>query len=83
MNSTSYAVDHDERKDAFTAVLFVALENIILSLCCTGIGSRAAQPPFLSGRKPGRMGHMKEKFTKKYFLLGWSSDIEDGVMYSD
>jgi hypothetical protein len=81
MNSTSYAVDH-ERKDAFTAVLFVALENI-LSLCCTGIGSRTAQPPFLSGRNPGRMGHMKEKFTKKYFLLGWSSDIEDGDMYSD
>jgi len=83
MIGTSYAVDRDERKDAFTAVVFVALESIILSLCCTGIGSRTAQPPFLSGRKPGRMGHMKEKFTKKYFLLGWSSNIEDGDMYSD
>jgi len=69
MIGTSYAVDRDERKDAFTAVVFVALESIILSLCCTGIGSRTAQPPFLSGRKPGRMGHMKEKFTKKISSL--------------
>jgi hypothetical protein len=52
-------------------------------LCCNGIGSSTAQPLFLSGRKPGRIGHMKEKFTKKYFLLGWSSNIEDGDMYSD
>jgi len=36
-------------------------------VCCTGIGSSTAQLPFLSGRKPGRMGHMKEKFTKKIF----------------
>lgn len=83
MNKTSYAVDHDERKDAFTVVSFVALENIIFSVCCTGIGSSTAQPPFLSGRKPGKMGHVKEKFTKKYFLLGWSSNIEYGDMYSD
>jgi len=39
MNRTSHAVDHDKRKDAFTAVLFVALENIIFPMCCTGIGS--------------------------------------------
>jgi len=61
MTRTSHAVDHDKRKDALTAVLFVALENIIFSMCCTGIGSSTAQPPLLSGRKPGRMGHMKEK----------------------
>jgi len=69
MNRYSHAVDHDERKDAFTAVSFIALENIIFSVFCTGIGSSTAQPPFFSGRKPGRMLHMKEKFTKKYFLL--------------
>jgi hypothetical protein len=74
-NRTSHAVDHYKRKDALAAVSFVASENIILSVCCSGIGSCTAQPPFLSGRKPVRMRHMKEKFTRKNFLLGWSSYI--------
>jgi truncated hemoglobin YjbI len=67
-NRTSHAVDHYKRKDALAAVSFVASENIF-SAHCNGIGSCTAQPPFLSGRKPVRMRHMKEKFTRKIFPL--------------
>jgi hypothetical protein len=74
-NKTSHAVDLDKKKNAFAAVSFVVLENIIFLVCCNGTGSCTAQPPFLSGGKPVRMRHMKEKFTK-------STSSLDGVQIS-
>jgi hypothetical protein len=67
MNRTSLGVDHVERKDAFAAVSFVALENVSFPVCCNSIGTCTAQVSIPKRKEACENGTHKREIHKKVF----------------